>query len=219
MKRIISFFFLYLLLTITCPVHANAQGLPLDTLGRNKDMKRFYEGCLKIREGERTGDLAAYEDAMILLNTFRGGSNDALNLVPLNIIAIDTLAELPIAGHVEFTRAYAKAKARQEPYKAEDILREFGRCRVKMLAIEPESTVVYADEVWGDCLMLAISGEPEAKVSLSVIETSNDEERQASPFEDSAVAFIHWRMKEKGMVKYMIQNPTNQIISVALVSN
>lgn len=219
MKKGLSILFFCLCLPILVPFLANAQSLPLDTLGNNADIKRFYEGCMKIREGEKTGSIEAYEDAMVLLNTFRGVNNNALKMVAMNATGVDTLAVLPIEEHVVFSRAYAKSKARQEPYKAEDLLRAIGRCRVKMFAIAPNSTVSYAEEVRGNCILIAIAGEPEAKVSLSAIEESTQTEHQASSYEDEAVAFSHWQMSENDTVKYVVKNNTDQIISVALVAN
>lgn len=196
----------------------SGQSLSDAAFGEYADLSKFYQGCLKIREGEKTGDLAAYEDAMTLLKEKRGFSRKGLNLSALDVVPVDTLAQASIDNRVEFSYSYAKAKAEMTPFRPDGVLRKVATvCRIKNIAIKPGGKVVYRDDVERDCILLAVAAEPDARIRVSV--TDADQKREGEVYENGAVGFVRWTQSERSEVGYVIENLSDETVSVVIAAN
>lgn len=200
---------------------ASAQSLSLDAFAGYTHLPKFYQGCLKIREGEKTGDLAAYEDAMVLLRERNGYSKKGLNLSDLVVVPIDTTAQLSTDGRAEFTYGYAKAKANMTPYVADHAMRAVQTpCRVKHIAIKPNAKVVFRDEALiNDCILLVVAAQPQSKIKVSVVNVASGVAREGESYEDGAVGFLRWTQDAKSDVNYVIENLSDEVVSVAIAAN
>ncbi len=202
------------LISLAMALIASAQALPLDSLGSNSAMRSFYQGCLKIRAGESTGDLTAYEDAMELLN------ERVIDISRLNVTPIDTTALAHQEERVEFSYGYAKAKANMTPYRPDGQLRPVpSSCRVKNIAIMPHSKVVYQDRVRKRCVFLAVAAEPDAMISVSVTDCATETTYGGSEYENGAVGMVKWVQERMGNVRYTIENKSDCVVSVVMVAN
>lgn len=202
-------------------VLASAQSLSLDAFVGNSQLPKFYQGCLKIREGEKTGDLVAYEDAMVFLREKNNYSKKGLSLSELVVVPIDTTAQLSTDGRAEFTYDYAKAKANMTPYVADHAMRGGqAPCRVKHIAIKPNAKVVFQDEALiDDCILLVVAAQPQSKIKVSVVDVASGVAREGESYENGAVGFLRWTQEAKSDVNYVIENLSDEVVSVAIAAN
>ncbi len=199
-----------------------AQMLQPDSLASEPDVARFYEGCLKIIEGETATDSlvanGAFALAMDLLNTRSTFSHKGLSLGKMKVEIADRsgIADDPIPFAYDY--AYARARYRATDYAPKGLSRGMGTgCRVLDLTLAPGGTVTATEQASGDCILVAIA-QPGGRVVLNVTDSAS-QTVPVTEYADGLMAYAHWNNGERAPVVYTVTNPTDKPLIITLFAN
>lgn len=221
MKVSMRIYFIVLCLAIFAT--ANAEMLPVDSLASEKNVARFYEGCLKIIEAETSSDAyeknSAYAAAMDLLNTRSTYSNPGIKLGKMKVEIVDAEgleSETPKDFSYDYT--YARSKYKNLDFAPKGVARGFGQgCRVFDMVLKPGGSVKCKENVKGDCILVALA-QPDGRISLEV-NAKNDESVAVAPYGEGMMGFAHWDNGEIGQVEYTVTNLSDKETLVTLFAN
>lgn len=204
---------------------ARAESLPADSLASNADVRRFYEGSLKIAQAEKSAaDNPAdanslYAEAMDLLNERSRQCKPGIALREF-LVRIEDDGALGELSKVDFSYDYRYARAR---YKGIDFAPSgvtrggLQGCRVKNIVIRPKGSVTMTDSVSGDCLLVAMA-RPGDTFEMSVECAGTP--RKVESYNDGMVSFAHWQAGDKETeAGYRISNPSDKDLYVTIFGN
>lgn len=215
--------FLLTVIFIIIALPSKAQMLPVDSLASDKNVARFYEGCLKIIEAENSADdiarNSAYAQAMDLLNTRSTYSSKGLVIGKMKAEITDASgleSELPKDFSYDYT--YARSRYKAIDFAPKGVSRGLGfGCRVLDLVIKPGGTVKCKENVKGNCLLVALA-QPNARIALNVT-ASDGREIPTTEYGNEMMGFAHWQNGESGAVEYIITNLSDKETLVTLFAN
>lgn len=203
-------------------VIAFADMLPVDSLEADKDMVRFYEGCLKIIEAENSVDSlkrnALYAEAMDLLNTRTTYNNPGIKLGKMKAVVKDSTGlSTNRAESFSYDYSYARSRFRNIEFSPKGVSRGMGQgCRVLDLVLKPGGNVICEETVKGDCKIVALS-QPGGEIGFEVkVETGLPVETLS--YGNGLMGFAHWN-QDSGNVEYKITNLTDRELIVTLIAN
>lgn len=207
-----------------------AQSLTVDDFDEFENVKEYYDGAISIARAtvaDRPVKQYHYEDA---INYLRPASSKYKWLVQrysaLELEEVDTKAIGSIEGHILYTYDYARKHYADVNFQENGLLRNDDedidaetkrrlRCRVKILAIAPLSSVVYKDVVTGRSILVAVA-EPNATLRLSV---SGKSKYACESYENGMVGFCKWVAGENEETIYRIENTGDKEVCLALIAN
>ncbi len=193
----------------------------------NKNMARYYEGCILLREGIINNDQIKLDSAIYFLNE-SDDESDALELNKLELTNVETLDEVPMQGHVYFNSNYAEHiyKEINEPFidKVES-LRGFplaeqdDPCNIAHIAIKAQGRVTYELEVEKDCRMFVVT-EPGGTVKLFINDDNNNPLTIAQEYLSGAVLYAQWVQPVNSNSVYItLENNSSKDISLVIAMN
>ncbi len=179
---------------------------------------RFYDGCIKIIEGELATDPdarnKAYALAMDALNPRRKG----LDTGCMKLTAVDTTGIAPVAAtDFAFDYSYARSRYQSVDFAPTGISRGFGRtCRLFDLTLKPRGKASFSERVHGACLLIAVA-RPGVKIATTI--TADGKEIKTGSYEDGLVNYAAWQLQQHTVVKYTIENLSDKDATVILIGN
>lgn len=220
---------LFLLLLALCTTTVlKAQSLPLDTLDSYENVRMFYQGCLKIREGDSCYlqrdtimGRRAFAKAMDLLNEEKNEDpkirlND---LVMSNTIRNSDECALSDVG---FNYNYAEKRYNYQPWTPAGVLRAITlntKCSVKEFRLKPHGFSLYENrDNSGKCILIAIA-EYGGTVKMSITEKSAGILHEGNNYENGGVSFAKWILNTKEDFLFKIENTSNKECTIVLISN
>lgn len=198
-----------------------AQTMPVDEL--NKNMQRFYKGCIVLREGIEQKNAITLDKAIELLDA------DPLNperieLYSLHLECKDTLNECPMKGHMFYNAEYAEFYKENMGLgtfreKAESLRGIPSNCQIAHRAIKAHGRISYNTKMAGFCQVIVIA-EVGGTVKATV-QIPDGTEYFGLPFEEGSVSYIKWDMAmfPPQQVVLTIENTSNKDISFVIASN
>ena len=222
-KRIIVF--VLALCAVTC---LKAQSLPLDTLDHYENVRMFYEGCMKIREGDSLYinqdtimGRRAFAKAMDLLNEEK---NDEPRIRINDLVMKDTISnkdEISLS-EVGFNYDYAEKRYNYESWTSVGALRAFTpgtKCSIKEIRLKPHGVSIYGNRNnFGKCILIAVA-EYGATVKLSIQEKSSGVVHEGEVFENGGVSFSKWILNTYEDFIFIIDNTSEKEATIVLISN
>lgn len=214
-KRITTFITCIILLGTS---GLRAQHIPDSAFAEDKSVGRFYDGCIRIIEGELATDAdarnEAYARAMDALNPRRKG----LDTGRMNLTKVDTtgISQHP-ATDFAFDFSYARSRYESTDFAPSGISRGLGRtCRLYDLTLKPHGKASLSERVHGDCLLIAVA-RPGAKIATSI--NTGSQNIEAGNYEDGLVNYATWRLDGRTVVTYTIENLSDKEATVILIGN
>lgn len=198
-----------------------AQTLPIDEL--NKNMQRFYRGCIVLREGIEQKNAIKLDKAIELLDE-DPLNPDRIELYSLHLECRDTLNECPMKGHMFYNAEYAEFYKENMGLgtfkeKAESLRGIPSNCQIAHRAIKAHGRISYNTKMAGTCQVIVLA-EVGGRIKAT-IQTPNGEEYTGLPFENGSVSYIKWDMAPfpPGQVILTIENTSNKDLSFVIASN
>lgn len=214
-KRIITLSAIALLLSV---MTLGAQHIPDSAFVDDEGVGRFYDGCLKIIEGELATDAdarnEAYALAMDALNPRRKGYDAGR----MNLTAVDTagIAAAP-APDFAFDFSYARAKYQSVDFAPSGISRGLGRtCRLFDLTLKPRGKASFSERVHGACLLVAVA-RPGSEIATTI--TVDGREIKADSFENGLVNYAAWQLTSRAVATYTVENLSDKEATIILIGN
>ena len=227
MKRIVFIF-----LALSASTVIKAQSLPLDTLDHYENVRMFYKGCMKIREGD---SLYLRQDTILGRRAFAKAMdllNDEKNVEPKirinDMVMSDTINntdEIPLMDR-GFNYDYAKTRydypSWTSVWVARGVLRSSiigAKCAVKEIRLKPYGLSIYGNKNnSGKCILIAVA-EYEATVKLTIQETTSGIVHNGSSFENGGVSFAKWVLNANEDFIFRIENTSDKEATIVLISN
>lgn len=223
----------YLAILLLFPINIIAQSIPDELFKDNNNFHRYYEGCIKIMEGERfvamgneVGAKEVFAQAMTLLNQNKPNpwsTKQGINITALQVDTLNSSNLIPTTGHIIYCYAYARMRYENNQKDVSlGILRAgySSDCRVLDIAIAPNGIGVFQDSVIGDCLLMAVA-EYCGSVHIKAVDIESGIEFDGKEYDEDAVSFVNWTFEDKAVhtVNYIVENTSDKAISISLVAN
>ncbi len=222
-KRIIV-----LLLALCAVTGLKAQPLPLDTLDYYENVRMFYKGCMKIREGDSLYfhqdtimGRRAFAKAMDLLNEEK---NDEPRIRINDLVMSDIISnedEISLS-EVGFNYDYAEKRYNYQSWTSGGVLRAFTpgtKCSVKEIRLKPHGVSIYGNrDNFGKCILIAVA-EYGATVKLSIKEKTSGIVHEGKVFENGGVSFSKWILNTYEDFIYRIENTSEKDATIVIISN
>ena len=213
-KRIIT---LSAILLVTSALTLGAQHIPDSAFAEDPGVGRFYDGCLRIIEGELASDAdarnEAYALAMDALNPRRKGYDAGR----MNLTAVDTAGVAAPPTDFAFDYSYARAKYQSVDFAPSGISRGLGRtCRLFDLSLKPRGKASFSERVHGACILIAVA-RPGVEIATTI--TADGREIKADTFEDGLVNYAAWQLPRRTVVTYTVENLSDKGADVILIGN
>lgn len=213
-KRIIT---LSAILLVASALTLGAQHIPDSAFAEDPGVGRFYDGCLKIIEGELASDPddrnEAYALAMDALNPRRKGYDAGR----MNLTAVDTSGVAAPPTDFAFDFSYARAKYQSVDFAPSGISRGLGRtCRLFDLSLKPHGKASFSERVNGACLLVAVA-RPGVEITTTI--TVDGREIKADIFEDGLVNYAAWQLPRRTVATYTVENLSDKEATVILIGN
>lgn len=198
-----------------------AQTLPINEL--NKNMQRFYRGCIVLREGIEQNNAITLDNAIELLDD-DPLNPDRIELSNLHLECSDTLNECPMKGHMFYNADYAefyKENMGLGTFKEDpECLRGIpSNCQIAHRAVKAHGRISYNIKMAGPCQIIVLA-EVGGTVKANV-QFPNGNKYIGLPFEKGSVSYIKWDMAmfPPEQIVLTIENTSNKDISCVIVSN
>lgn len=213
-KRIIT---LSAILLVASALTLGAQHIPDSAFAEDPGVGRFYDGCLKIIEGELASDPdarnEAYALAMDALNPRRKGYDAGR----MKLTAVDTAGVAAPPADFAFDYSYARAKYQSVDFAPSGISRGLGRtCRLFDLSLKPHGKASFSERVHGACILIAVA-RPGVEIATTI--TVDGREIKADTFEDGLVNYAAWQLPRRTVVTYTVENLSDKEATVILIGN
>ena len=204
-----------------------AQSLPLDTLDNYENVRMFYKGCMKIREGDSLylqhdtiSGRRAFAKAMDILNEEK---NDEPKIKIGNLVMKDTIsnADEVALNEVGFNYDYAEKRYDYKPWTPDGFLRTIpgSKCSVKTIRLRPHGISIYGNRNnYGKCIIIAVA-EYGATVNLTIEERASGIIHEGGIYESGGVSFAKWILSTKEDFIFRIENTSDKDASIVLISN
>ena len=223
MKRIVFIFLAFSVSTLI-----KAQSLPLDTLDHYENVRMFYKGCMKIREGD---SLYLHQDTIMGRRAF-AKAMDLLNeekkeepRIRINdLVFKDTISNEDdmSLSEVGFNYGYAEKRYNYESWTSGGVLRAFTpgtKCSIKEIRLKPHGLSIYGNRNnYGKCILIAVA-EYGATVKLSIQEKTSGIVHVGEVFENGGVSFCKWILDTYEDFIFRIENTSEKDATIVLISN
>jgi len=212
----------FIFVVICCAGYAQGQALPVDSLGGNADMERFYAGCMKIAEAENAADSAvrnsSYAAAMELLNKRSTYSRPGVKLARMRVEICDSTGLVSTSvKDFAYDYSYARARYRAVDFAPTGVSRGgLTGCRVFDMVLAPGARVRCSEKVRGNCVLVAVA-QPGGAVALTV--EDNGTTIKGAQYEGGLVSYAHWHTGAEHPVAYTVENKSDREITVTLMAN
>lgn len=222
-KRIII-----LVLALCAVTGIKAQSLPLDTLDHYENVRMFYKGCMKIREGD---SLYYHQDTIMGRRAFAKAMdllNEEKNIEPRirinDLVMNDTIInedEVSLS-EVSFNYDYAGKRYNYKSWTSVGALRAFTpgtKCSIKEIRLKPGGVSIYGNRNnFGKCILIAVA-EYGAAVKLSIQEKTSGVIHEGGIFENGGVSFSKWILNSYEDFIFRIENTSEKEATIVLISN
>ncbi len=227
MKKIVFIF-----LALCASTVIKAQSLPLDTLDHYENVRMFYKGCMKIREGD---SLYLQQDTIMGRRAFAKAMdllNEEKNVEPKirinDLVMSDTINNSDEVSLVSKGFNYDYAKTRYDYpswtsiWVARGVLRAFtpgSKCSVKEIRLRPHGVSIYGNKNnFGKCIIIAVA-EYGATVKLKIQEKTSGIVHDGGSFEKGGVSFTKWVLNTNEDFIFRIENTSDKEATIVLISN
>lgn len=223
MKRIVFIF-----LALSASTMLKAQSLPLNTLDCYENVRMFYNGCMKIREGDSLylrhdtiSGRRAFAKAMDILNEEK---NEEPKIRINDLIMTDTItnADEIALNEVGFNYYYAEKRYNYKSWTPAGFLRTFtpgSKCAVKEIRLKPHGVSIYGNKNnSGKCIVIAVA-EYGAAVKMTIEEKKSGNTHEGKAYENGGVSFSKWNLTAKEDFIFKIENTSEKDATIVLISN
>ena len=213
-KRIITLSALLVLFSVTV---LNARHIPDSAFTDDKGVGRFYDGCLRIIEGELASDADARNEAYALAMDALNPRRKGFDAGRMNLTAVDTAGVAAPPADFAFDYSYARAKYQSVDFAPSGISRGLGRtCRLFDLSLKPHGKASFSERVHGACILIAVA-RPGVEIATTI--TVDGREIKADTFEDGLVNYAAWQLPRRTVVTYTVENLSDKEATVILIGN
>lgn len=213
-KRIIT---LSAILLVASALTLGAQHIPDSAFAEDPGVGRFYDGCLKIIEGELASDVDARNEAYALAMDALNPRRKGFDAGRMNLTAVDTAGVAVPPTDFAFDYSYARAKYQSVDFAPSGISRGLGRtCRLFDLSLKPHGKASFSERVHGGCILIAVA-RPGVEITTTI--TVDGREIKADTFEDGLVNYAAWQLPRRTVVTYTVENLSDKGADVILIGN
>ena len=213
-KRIIT---LSAILLVASALTLGAQHIPDSAFAEDPGVGRFYDGCLKIIEGELASDPDARNEAYALAMDALNPRRKGFDAGRMNLTAVDTAGVAAPPADFAFDYSYARAKYQSVDFAPSGISRGLGRtCRLFDLSLKPHGKASFSERVHGACILIAVA-RPGVEIATTI--TVDGREIKADTFEDGLVNYAAWQLPRRTVVTYTVENLSDKGADVILIGN
>lgn len=213
-KRIIT---LSAILLVASALTLGAQHIPDSAFAEDPGVGRFYDGCLKIIEGELASDADARNEAYALAMDALNPRRKGFDAGRMNLTAVDTAGVAVPPTDFAFDYSYARAKYQSVDFAPSGISRGLGRtCRLFDLSLKPHGKASFSERVHGGCILIAVA-RPGVEITTTI--TVDGREIKADTFEDGLVNYAAWQLPRRTVVTYTVENLSDKGADVILIGN
>lgn len=213
-KRIII---LSALLTLFSVTVLKAQHIPDSAFTDDEGVGRFYDGCLRIIEGELASDADARNEAYALAMDALNPRRKGFDAGRMNLTAVDTAGVAAPPTDFAFDYSYARAKYQSVDFAPSGISRGLGRtCRLFDLSLRPHGKASFSERVHGACILIAVA-RPGVEITTTI--TVDGREIKADTFEDGLVNYAAWQLPRRTVVTYTVENLSDKGADIILIGN
>lgn len=213
-KRIIT---LSAILLVASALTLGAQHIPDSAFAEDPGVGRFYDGCLKIIEGELASDADARNEAYALAMDALNPRRKGFDAGRMNLTAVDTAGVAVPPTDFAFDYSYARAKYQSVDFAPSGISRGLGRtCRLFDLSLKPHGKASFSERVHGGCILIAVA-RPGVEITTTI--TVDGREIKADTFEDGLVNYAAWQLPRRTVATYTVENLSDKEATVILIGN
>lgn len=191
-----------------------AEEFPVATIeGEVPMMAQYYLGCKAINQYITTNKVEYLEDALHQMNPKR---LEVSRFEPEMIVDESNLCNPTDHFVYDYEYALAIYEDRELPREM-GLQRAGGECKVALLALKPESTIIYKLEAVDHVEILTIC-EPGSVVSVNATESTTGKSHIGKLYDDNTVCHVSWDM-EGDTIEISITNQSGHITSMAFLIN
>lgn len=213
-KRIIT---LSAILLVASALTLGAQHIPDSAFAEDPGVGRFYDGCLRIIEGELASDADARNEAYALAMDALNPRRKGFDAGRMNLTAVDTAGVAAPPTDFAFDYSYARAKYQSVDFAPSGISRGLGRtCRLFDLSLKPHGKASFSERVHGACILIAVA-RPGVEIATTI--TVDGREIKADSYENGLVNYAAWQLPRRTVATYTIENLSDKEATVILIGN